>query len=205
MYFILQAAVLLAHSMNVLPCANELSINATLGEDVLLNPNCTDCDALSIEWKFSSNLMTSCISSYIMSKETISKIVFGAFEGRVSILRNGLHLWLPSVHINDTGKYTRILTTLNGMEQCVSITVNVQEDSRKAETFEINQTKDNGLKTTISLSVSIVGVILGVIIILLWIKRKSAWRATSRVNRFSLPTKSREYPIYGNWNGSRYT
>ncbi|XP_078264807.1 uncharacterized protein LOC144598515 [Rhinoraja longicauda] len=202
MYFILQATVLLAHSMNVVPCANELSRNATLGEDVLLNPNCTECDALSIEWKFSSNLMSSCISSTIMNKENVTN-VFGAFEGRVSILRNGLHLWLPSVHINDTGKYTRTLTMLNGMEQCVSITVNVQEDSRKAETFEINQSKDNDLRTTISLSVSIVGVILGVIIVLLWIKRQSAGRATSTVNRFSLPTKSTEYPIYSNYNGSR--
>ncbi|XP_051871088.1 uncharacterized protein LOC127569988 [Pristis pectinata] len=206
MCFILHATVLLALSMNVLPCVNEFSKNATLGEDILLGPNCTDCDAFSIEWKFSSNSISNCIFSYIATEESSSETIFGTFKGKVNILSKGLHLWLPSVHFNNTGKYTRILTKRNGMELCVSITVNVHGDFREAETFEINQTKpkDNNLRTTIYLSVSIVGVVLGVAIILAWIKRKSTGRATSSANRFSLSTNSKEYPIYGNWRHPRY-
>ncbi|XP_062905970.1 uncharacterized protein LOC134347545 isoform X2 [Mobula hypostoma] len=196
MCLILHATVLLALGMNVLPCVNKSSRNATVGEAVLLDPNCTDCNASSVEWKFSSNLMSSCISSYIAIEEPISKTIFGAFKGKVNILNKGLHLRLSSVHFNNTGNYTRILTTRNGMEHCVTITVNVHEDSKKAETFEVNQkkTEDNSF-TTIYTS--------GLTIILLWIKRKSVGRTASSVNRFSLSTMSKEDPIYGNLGHQR--
>ncbi|XP_059824189.1 uncharacterized protein LOC132393222 [Hypanus sabinus] len=206
MCLILHATVLLALGMNVLPCVNKSSKNATVGEAVLLDPDCTDCNASSVEWKFSSNLMSSCISSYIAIEEPISKTIFGVFKGKVSILNKGLHLRLSSVRFNNTGDYTRILTTRNGMEHCVTITVNVHEDSKKAETFEVNQkkTEDNNMITTICTSVSIMGVILGLTIILLWIKRKSVGRRVSSANRFSLSTMSKEDPVYGNLNHRRY-
>ncbi|XP_067896695.1 V-set and transmembrane domain-containing protein 5-like isoform X2 [Heterodontus francisci] len=184
MGFIHHVAALLALYMNgllaVLSCVNESSRNATLGESVLLNPDYTDCEGCSVEWIFSSNSVTLHISSYSKRSESTFATTFNAFKHRVNIERDGFYLRLPSVQFNDTGKYTRIFTALNGTETCVSIVIHIY-------------------------AVSIIGAIFGVImlVLILWIVRKLTGKASSSENRRSLPTEITTYPIYGNWKSRR--
>ncbi|XP_067896696.1 uncharacterized protein [Heterodontus francisci] len=147
MGFIHHVAALLALYMNgllaVLSCVNESSRNATLGESVLLNPDYTDCEGCSVEWIFSSNSVTLHISSYSKRSESTFATTFNAFKHRVNIERDGFYLRLPSVQFNDTGKYTRIFTALNGTETCVSIVIHIYAESKMQETFEINQSNSD--------------------------------------------------------------
>ncbi|XP_041067825.1 uncharacterized protein LOC121290869 [Carcharodon carcharias] len=213
MGFIHHATALLALNMNglltVLSCVNESSRNASLGENIFLNPNYTDCEACSIEWTFSSKSGTCRISSFIKSNELSSGTIFGAFKHRVNIENNGFYLRLPSVHFNDTGKYVRISADLTGMETCVSIVVNIYADLefKNEETFEVNQSIAgvHHSRTITYISVSIIGPIFGVIILVLitWIARKLTGKATSSGNRTSLSIQTTTYPIYGNWNNPK--
>ncbi|XP_067848417.1 uncharacterized protein si:ch211-213a13.1 [Heptranchias perlo] len=207
MGFIQHATALLIFYMNglltVLSCVNESSRNATLGEDIVLNPNYTDCETCSVEWTFSLNSTNRRISSYIKAKESTSEAIFGVFKRSVIIQKNGLYLRLPSVQFNDTGKYTRTLIALNGMETCVSILLNVHGEPKK-----INQSNAevHSSRTITYLSVSIIGAILGVIIILAlitWIVRKAAGTASSSGNRSSQSIQTMTDPIYGNWKNRR--
>ncbi|XP_038658128.1 uncharacterized protein LOC119969043 isoform X2 [Scyliorhinus canicula] len=210
MGFINHATALLALNMNglltVLSCVNEPNRNATFGENIVLNPNYRDCEADSVEWTFSSGSGSRRISS-VIKKGMNSETVFGAFKHRVNIENNGFYLRLPSVGFNDTGKYIRTFTDLNGTETCVSIVVNVYAESKKEETFEINQpnVEVNHSRTIIYISVSIIGPIFGVIILVLiiWIVRKLTGKATLSENRTSLSNQSTSYPIYGNWKNPR--
>ncbi|XP_038658129.1 uncharacterized protein LOC119969043 isoform X3 [Scyliorhinus canicula] len=171
MGFINHATALLALNMNglltVLSCVNEPNRNATFGENIVLNPNYRDCEADSVEWTFSSGSGSRRISS-VIKKGMNSETVFGAFKHRVNIENNGFYLRLPSVGFNDTGKYIRTFTDLN--------------ESKKEETFEINQpnVEVNHSRTIIYISVSIIGPIFGVIILVLiiWIVRKLTGKAT---------------------------
>ncbi|XP_038658130.1 uncharacterized protein LOC119969043 isoform X4 [Scyliorhinus canicula] len=196
MGFINHATALLALNMNglltVLSCVNEPNRNATFGENIVLNPNYRDCEADSVEWTFSSGSGSRRISS-VIKKGMNSETVFGAFKHRVNIENNGFYLRLPSVGFNDTGKYIRTFTDLN--------------ESKKEETFEINQpnVEVNHSRTIIYISVSIIGPIFGVIILVLiiWIVRKLTGKATLSENRTSLSNQSTSYPIYGNWKNPR--
>ncbi|XP_078088001.1 uncharacterized protein LOC144506058 [Mustelus asterias] len=210
MGFIHHAAALLALNMNglltVLSCVNEPSRNATLGENIFLNPNYTDCETCSIEWTFSSDSGSRRISSFI-KKGLNSGTIFGAFKHRVNIENDGFYLRLPSVHFNDTGKYTRTFADLSGVETCVSIVVNVYTESKKEETSEINQSNPevNHSRTITYISVSIIGTIFGVIILVLitWIVKKFTRKATLSENRTSPSIQMTTYPIYGNWKNRR--
>ncbi|XP_072371559.1 uncharacterized protein [Scyliorhinus torazame] len=210
MGFINHATALLALNMNglltVLSCVNEPNRNATFGENIVLNPNYRDWETDSVEWTFSSGSRSRRISS-VIKKEMNSETVFGAFKHRVNIENNGFYLRLPSVGFNDAGKYIRTFTDLNGTETCVSIVVNVYAESKKEETFEINQpnAEVNRSRTITYISVSIIGPIFGVIILVLiiWIVRKLTGKASLSENRTSLSNQTTPYPIYGNWKNPR--
>ncbi|XP_048396162.1 uncharacterized protein LOC125456797 [Stegostoma tigrinum] len=206
MGFIYHATALLALNVNglltVLACLEESSRNATLGESIFLKPNYTYCEMCSVEWTFSSNTENRRISSYHKNEGPISETVFSAFKHRVNIEDDGFFLRLLSIQFNDTGKYTRTFTASDGMESCVSITINVYAES-EVKTFEVNQSNAEVHSSRIitHISASVVGSLFGVIILVLiiWVVMKLTRRRVASGKKSSLSIQMSSYPIYGNW------